>query len=557
MYIKRAGSYSIHCPRSATSKAAWRRGVDSIYLRLSDESQVSIYNPLKKLKLQTFSSLRKTVTVKCKDKTIQIKATRNLFGQIAIIMQKRDLDLKEVFKYPLGPFPWALAGVMGDLKKTNKATLLNEVEKFTEPLDSLPDGYASIFDGMAIVQKARATGLTFGELAHQMFQSILSSSRGANRIDVVFDVYMENSIKSAERLRRSTGNLAFRQLIPTYPVKQYNQFLSSPANKRELIRFLLDQWKQEEHFSTVESGTFYVTCDEKCFQLSNEGMFEVPELESTQEEADTRMMLHVIHATNQLISNIVIHTPDTDVVVIALSVSETVSSSLYIKTGTKNRTRIINLNDVKSSLATRYLTDRDHVNRKEFLDALLGLHAFTGCDTVSAFAGHGKIRSIKLMAKTQEHVKLFAQLGKTFQLSEQLVNNLQEFVCKMYGKEIADIDLLRYKLYCSKKGKCEIERLPPCMAALRQHCLRANYQTCIWRLCEEHTPDIPSPADHGWVFDEDGLIGINWMDCQPAPDEVCIYDTVLTDIFRTFDVFLMAMGSSNCIIISNNETLNH
>jgi hypothetical protein len=157
-----------------------------------------------------------------------------------------------------------------------------------------------------------------------MFQSILSSSRGAKRIDVVFDVYMENSIKSAERLRRSTGNLTFRQLIPSYPVKQYNQFLSSPTNKRELIRFLLDQWKQEEHFLTVESGTFYVTCDEKCFQLSKEGMFEVPELESTQEEADTRMMLHAIHATNQLIHNIVIHTPDMDVVVIAMAVSETV-----------------------------------------------------------------------------------------------------------------------------------------------------------------------------------------------------------------------------------------
>ena len=78
-----------------------------------------------------------------------------------------------------------------------------------------------------------------------------------------------------------------------------------------------------------------------------------------------------MHATNQLINNIVIHTPDTDVVVIALSVSETVSSSLYIKTGKKNRTRIISLDDVKSSLATRYLTERDHVNRKEFLDALL------------------------------------------------------------------------------------------------------------------------------------------------------------------------------------------
>jgi hypothetical protein len=181
-------------------------------------------------------------------------------------------------------------------------------------------------------------------------------------------------------------------------------------------------------------------------------------------------------------------------------------------------------------------TNKNNVNIKEFLDALLGLHAFTGCDTVSAFAGHGKIRSMKLMAKTQENVKLFAELGKTFQLSEELVNNLQEFVCKMYGKQIADIDLLRYKLYCSKKGKCEIERLPPCMAALRQHCLRANYQTCIWRLCQEQTPFIPSPSDYGWVFDKDGLIGINWMDCQPAPDEVRIYDTFLMGVSIIFAI---------------------
>ena len=76
-------------------------------------------------------------------------------------------------------------------------------------------------------------------------------------------------------------------------------------------------------------------------------------------------------------------------------------------------------------------------------------------------------------------------------------------------------------------------------------------------LFKSKLPDVytPPPADHGWVFDEDGLIVINWMDCHPAPDEVRIYDTFLIDIFRTFDIFLI--GSSNCILIPNNETLNH
>ena len=44
-------------------------------------------------------------------------------------MQKRNMDLKEVFKYSLGLFPWPLAGSVGDLKKTNKAALLHELEK--------------------------------------------------------------------------------------------------------------------------------------------------------------------------------------------------------------------------------------------------------------------------------------------------------------------------------------------------------------------------------------------------------------------------------------------
>lgn len=87
----------------------------------------------------------------------------------------------------------------------------------------MPDDYASIFDGMDIVQKAGANGLAFGDLAYNMFQSILSSRRidVSKRIDVVFDARIEKSIKSDERLRRSIENLIFQQLTPSYPVKQY------------------------------------------------------------------------------------------------------------------------------------------------------------------------------------------------------------------------------------------------------------------------------------------------------------------------------------------------
>ena len=47
-------------------------------------------------------------------------ANRNLFARLIMIMQKHSMDLKEVFKYSLGPFPWALAGSVVDIKKLIK-----------------------------------------------------------------------------------------------------------------------------------------------------------------------------------------------------------------------------------------------------------------------------------------------------------------------------------------------------------------------------------------------------------------------------------------------------
>ena len=40
-----------------------------------------------------------------------------------------------------------------------------------------------------------------------------------------------------------------------------------------------------------------------------------------------------------------------------------------------------------------------------FSDALLGMHAFTGCDTVSAFAGRGKIGALKLLTSLTRPTK--------------------------------------------------------------------------------------------------------------------------------------------------------
>ena len=134
------------------------------------------------MNLATFKNLTKVVKVSVKERVILLKYHRDVFGQISIIMQKRHIDMNEVLSFPLGPLPWSLAGVAGDLKKTNKASLLHKIEQNAPPLEEVPRNSVGIFDGMAEVQAYNATGLTFAEFGDGLFRSILNKACSFKRI---------------------------------------------------------------------------------------------------------------------------------------------------------------------------------------------------------------------------------------------------------------------------------------------------------------------------------------------------------------------------------------
>ena len=80
-------------------------------------------------------------------------------------------------------------------------------------------------------------------------------------------------------------------------------------------------------------------------------------------------------------------------------------------------------------------------------------------------------------------------------------------------------------MYCSKRGKPECERLPPCKQALVKYIRRASYQTRIWKMSLINYNDVISPDGHGWhLLEEDGkqYLQIDWFDCKPPPDEIRI-----------------------------------
>ncbi|KAK5645586.1 hypothetical protein RI129_006886 [Pyrocoelia pectoralis] len=154
--------------------------------------------------------------------------------------------------------------------------------------------------------------------------------------------------------------------------------------------------------------------------------------------------------------------------------------------------------------------------------ALVGLHAYTGCDTVSAFSGKGKVTPFNLVFGNEKFISLFSKIGVDVNLSDDLFKSLQEFTCQLYsrGTNVAEVNNLRYNLFRSKRGKIDSSQLPPCENVLRLHAKRANYQAFVWRQCLVPIVQEISLQDHGWTTDEEGNISITWMTVKSTPEAV-------------------------------------
>ena len=87
-------------------------------------------------------------------------------------------------------------------------------------------------------------------------------------------------------------------------------------------------------------------------------------------------------------------------------------SPIYHKCGTQNRTRFVEIGKLAWSLG-------DSIR-----DSLIGLHAFTCYDTVSAFASRRKLSALKPMKTYITYLETFSQVGQSWEV--------KQFTCRMY-----------------------------------------------------------------------------------------------------------------------------
>ena len=215
--------------------------------------------------------------------------------------------------------------------------------------------------------KDYATDVFYPQIRKQM------NEYSAQRVDIVFDTYKDQSLKASTRVKRGKGirrKVLDKSVAPT----NWRSFLRLDQNKTEIFCYL---------FITIiqhgDRGHVIMICayDDTFINSSNE--LDLSNLTPcNHEEADTRVFLHVKDMTQQGHTKMVIRTVDTDVLVLAVSVYEQLQEEmgeLWVDFGAGKNTKFFPIHETL-----------EHIGECK-ARAFPFFHAFTGCDQVS-FPSH-------------------------------------------------------------------------------------------------------------------------------------------------------------------------
>ena len=187
--------------------------------------------------------------------------------------------------------------------------------------DALILDFSAIVNSRAVVTTVK----TFNEFEDGIIEFVKNLSSGCSRIDIVCDSYFDNSLKSHTREARGCGQFLPYAEATNIPKDLQGNFLRHNRNNVALNSFLTEKLLTHDFGGTIVFIS--VNSEVKC--NSTDVSEEVLHIGRTQEEADTKIIVHVKHYLLNGFRNIVVKTVDTDVVTLLLTHLFTILDSPY------------------------------------------------------------------------------------------------------------------------------------------------------------------------------------------------------------------------------------
>ena len=347
------------------------------------EKSVKLSATIKNVNLPKFKALPqqpKTGKVNIKS----IKKELGLAQRQIDIARSKGITMKEILTFDLLEDSFLFDE--GRTYTPNKSQLTKCLEAFLEPDDfcfsmTKTAKTSVIIDFMSLIRKIPIRKLnTINDVLKYMWKTITNIAE-ADEIHIVYDSYLENSLKGHERLRRSAEvePIEFVNLSKQSPVPvQLERFWACSVNKvnlQSISRKFFAEMSQNNGMTVVLSSC--VTESDgvlNCEMFCGDAHSIIPELNSEIEEADARLIPHLQNAVLGGSEKIIVSSTDTDVLVLLIHYFESISDQakeVWNQFGTGDKTRYIPVHSLVQNIG------------KFRASSLLAAHILSGCDVTS------------------------------------------------------------------------------------------------------------------------------------------------------------------------------
>jgi len=228
----------------------------------------------------------------------------------------------------------------------------------------------------------------------------------------------------------------------------------------------------------------------------------------------------MLHALQHGCKTIKVRTVDTDVVVILVASYNSMQATnpgvdIFVAFGMGKNYTVYNISTICHNIGMSKC------------QSLAIFHAFTGCDTTSAFKGKGKKSTWQAWNIFEEVTEAFLYLAQhpyeQLDVTSDCFRTIERFTVVLYDRnsDSSYVNETRKELFC-QNGRA-MEAIPPTQDALLQHCRRAIYQAGLWTTSSQSWQVVPSPGNYGWRRVDDSWQPL-WINI-PEVSEAC-YDLI-------------------------------
>lgn len=284
------------------------------------------------------------------------------------------------------------------------------------------------------------------------------------------------------------------------------------ANKANLLSFLCEKWCENEQLEPALGPTHLYLGggfkeEMKSVVLTEGSVMDVPALESTQQEADTRIILHTLYSVqNEGVDRVVIHANDTDIITMCLYYGATHLSDLpelWVRTA---QNAYLPIHEMVVALGPSQCC------------AMPFVHSLSDRDTTSYPYFTGKKAWFKSsMSLDTPALEEFGE-NPADAITDDLLNQARDLTIAVYtttADHVEDSDLGKLRAYKFLNNRSTLLKLlPPTENAFLLHLKRAALATIIDKNAHIAKPEIPSCTEFGWSLDNGNAVPV--PSTQPA-----------------------------------------